>query len=144
MDNFKIRLRILSASVFCLYLKTHNYHLNTIGPSFYQIHLLLDNQWKFLIDSWDSLSEQIRALDMYAPATLHEFSTLSAVQDGKQNTEAYEMLRELLIDNERVLQLYTEVNDMATGHIGLQNLITTNAQEHEKMCFFLRSMIGKK
>ena len=82
MKNLDIGLKILSSSVFCLYLKTHNYHLNVLGNDFYQIHLLLDSHWKFLIESWDALSEQIRALDMSAPATLTEFSTYSGIEDA--------------------------------------------------------------
>jgi len=143
MKSLEIRVKILSASVFALYLKTHQYHLHVKGPLFYSVHKMLDEQYKDIFDSFDTLSEQIRALDMTAPASLKEFSLLSAIADGNTSLTAIEMVKELLIDNERIIKLFSEVNELATPHLGLQNFIQGRCQEHEKYCFFLRSTIAE-
>jgi DNA-binding ferritin-like protein len=145
MKNLETGLKILSSSIFALYLRTHSVHLNIVpGMNFYAIHKMLDAHWHQLIESYDGLSEQIRALDIYAVASLNEFSMLSMVEDERPTTDSVEMIRGLVISTEKVLGLIKEVNSIAQGHLGLQNFLQGQAQELESQCYFLRSTLGKK
>ncbi|NNE12941.1 MAG: DNA starvation/stationary phase protection protein, partial [Ilumatobacter sp.] len=54
------------ADSYTLYLKTHNYHWNVVGPMFNTLHLMFEEQYNELALAVDELAERIRALG--APA----------------------------------------------------------------------------
>jgi starvation-inducible DNA-binding protein len=137
-------MKISAASLFTLYLKTHYAHFNVTGPDFYEYHKLLDDLYKSMWESFDDIGEQIRALDMIAPASLSEFKMLSVINDFEGPLSASHMLRDLLIDNEKLIQLLNETNNLAVNHIGLQNFIQGLVMEHEKMSWMLRATVSRR
>ena len=141
MTNIESSLKTASASIFGLALKSWNFHLNLVGPNFFEYHKLLDGLYKHLLESFDGMSEQIRTLDMIAPATLASIHSLSIIEDDEQLPPALEMLHELLLDNERLISLLAEVNGLIGSHLGLQNFIQGLIQEQEKWSWILRSSI---
>ena len=72
VDNLKITL----ASVFSLYLKSHYFHWNIEGPNFPQYHKFLNDFYEEVYDSIDTIAEEIRALDSYAPGSLGRYKEL--------------------------------------------------------------------
>ena len=140
-NELEHKVKIASASIFCLYLKIHNYHLNITGPDFYQYHKLLDEFYKDTWESFDTMSEQIRALDIYAPATMARLAELSVIQDNPMLPDALSMIHELLIDNDNLLQVFDEVNALAPHQIGLQNFIQGRVDAHNKWGWILRATI---
>ena len=57
------------ADSYTLYLKTHNYHWNVVGPMFNTLHLMFEEQYNELALAVDQIAERIRALGEPAPAT---------------------------------------------------------------------------
>ena len=52
----------LLADSYTLYLKTHNYHWNVVGPMFNTLHLMFEGQYTELAMAVDQIAERIRAL----------------------------------------------------------------------------------
>src|SRR5271165_2515865 len=101
MQNLEMAMKIASATLFSVYLKTHAIHWNITGPDFFQYHKLTDEIWKSLIDSFDGINEQIRALDIFCPMSFAEFQQLTQIEDMIKPGEAKAMLYELLLDNDK-------------------------------------------
>ena len=144
MKNLEIAMKIASATVFCFYLKTHFVHLNVTGIDFYQLHKLTDEIWKDTIESFDAISEQIRALDIFAPASLGTLKKYSEVEDLDKVGDASSMIYELLLDNETVVETLKEANKLAIEHPGLQNFLQGRIEAHEKIGWMLRSTVKGK
>jgi Ferritin-like domain len=64
-----------------LYLKTHGYHWNVVGPMFHSLHLMFEQQYLELRDAVDVIAERIRALGSLAPGSYAELARLSSVAD---------------------------------------------------------------
>jgi starvation-inducible DNA-binding protein len=144
MKNLESAMKVASATVFCFYLKTHFIHLNVIGPNFYEYHKLTDKIWKDVIESFDAISEQIRALDMFAPASLSAFQEFGVIEDLNDVSDAQSMIYELLLDNETVIETLKEANHMALEHPGLQNFLQGRIEMHEKWGWMLRATVKGK
>lgn len=138
-NNLEISMKIAASTVFCFYLKVHFVHFNITGPNFYEYHKLLDKIYKDVFESFDTIGEEIRSLDMFAPATLTEFKEFSLIEDMAAVGEARAMIYELLLDNDRVLEALKEANNLAADHIGLQNFLQERSDAHEKWGWMLRA-----
>ena len=71
----------LLADSYTLYLKTHNYHWNVVGPMFNTLHLMFETQYNELALAVDLIAERIRALGMPAPGSYREFAELTSVTE---------------------------------------------------------------
>ena len=70
-----------------------------------------------------------------------EFNMLSVVVDFDGVKKAHEMLHELLLDNDRVIQILNEVDSLSGNHKGLQNFIQGRIDMHEKWSWMLRATV---
>ena len=132
------------ADTYTLYLKTHNYHWNVVGPMFNTLHLMFEVQYNELALAVDLIAERIRALGEPAPATYREFSKLSAVEEDTDRPDAEEMIRRLVVGQETVartarsmFEVVARANDEPTA-----DLLTQRLQIHEKTAWMLRSMLA--
>ncbi len=133
----------LLADTYTLYLKTHNFHWNVVGPKFHDLHLLFEEQYTELATAVDDIAERIRTLGFPAPGTYSEFAELSAIEETAGVPVADEMVRMLTEDNEtvvrtarRVLGVAQEANDESTA-----SLISDRMVSHEKTAWMLRSLL---
>lgn len=133
----------LLADTYTLYLKTHNYHWNVVGPMFNTLHLMFETQYNELALAVDQIAERIRALGVPAPGTYREFAKLSSVPEDTDAPDATEMLRRLVEGQETVARTARSVfpiaekaNDQPTA-----DLLTQRMQVHEKTAWMLRSML---
>ena len=78
------------ADTFTLYLKTHNFHWNVVGPMFHTLHLMFEEQYNELWLAGDAIAERIRALGCIAPGSYGGFSKLSYVQETEAVLSAKE------------------------------------------------------
>ena len=131
------------ADTFALYLKTHNYHWNIEGSNFPQYHEFFGKLYLELFASVDTIAEQIRALDSYAPGSFSRFQELSDIEDELTVPNGIEMATKLLEDNEVVmaslsmtLQLATELDKQ-----GLINFLANRIDIHSTHRWMLRSII---
>ena len=63
-------LKSLLAETFSLYLKSHHYHWNVMGPDFAQYHDFLGELYKEVHGAVDMIAESIRVLGELAPGNL--------------------------------------------------------------------------
>jgi starvation-inducible DNA-binding protein len=134
----------LLADTYTLYLKTHNYHWNVVGPMFNTLHLMFETQYTELSLAVDLIAERIRSLGEPAPGTYREFAQLSAIQEDTDRPDAEEMIRRLVAGQEQVVKTARSIfpvvehaNDEPTA-----DLLTQRMQVHEKTAWMLRSMLA--
>jgi len=58
--------RVLADS-YSLYLKTHSYHWNVVGPMFHSLHAMFMDEYSELALAVDEIAERIRALGRRPP-----------------------------------------------------------------------------
>ncbi len=126
-----------------LYVKTKNAHWNMEGADFYDKHIFFEKQFIQLDALIDSVAEQIRSLDHYAPASLKSYLHLTDLTDKLDEDNSSEsFIRELLQDHESIiLNLRKHITVFADDaqDIGSSDFITRLMQNHERMAWFLRS-----
>ena len=142
-DKYHLALKTAFASSYSFVLKAQNFHWNVEGPLFVQLHELFGNIYEEVYGSIDTFAEELRALQIYTPASLQKFSMLSLVQDENEITDFQSMLRELLTDSEKMAQLYKVVFDMAeaNGDHGLADFLAGRQDAHKKHSWMLRSCL---
>ena len=133
----------LLADTYTLYLKTHNFHWNVIGPMFQTLHLMFEQHYNELALAVDAIAERIRALGVAAPGTYSAFTKLSSIQETDGVPKAAEMIRLLVQDHEAVARTARSVfpsankaDDQPTA-----DLLTQRLQIHEKTAWMLRSLL---
>ena len=133
------------ADTFTLYLKTHNFHWNVIGPMFYTLHLMFDEQYNELWLASDAIAERIRALGSIAPGSYHEFSKLSYLQETEVVPSAKEMIGELLRDHKTCARTARWALSVARTAVDAptEDLLTQRVMTHEKAAWMLTSMLAE-
>ena len=139
IDTYKIYL----ASNFALYVKTHGFHFNVIGPNFPQLHTLFNSQYEDLWEAHDTIGENIRKLDNFTPASLSEYIKLSAVNDTTEILSDNGCIARLLADHERMLIIINKLFKLAE-EANLQdhmNFLAERLNAHSKHRWMLKSML---
>ena len=95
--------RVLADS-YTLYLKTHNFHWNVVGPMFNTLHLMFEAQYTELAQAVDLTAERIRALGHPAPGSYTQFGKLSTIKEETGVPDANEMIRQLVEGQEAVVR----------------------------------------
>ncbi len=133
----------LLADTYVLYLKTHGFHWNVVGPRFYELHKLFEDQYGELHEAADEIAERIRALGVKAPSSYVEFKALSAIAEEPGAPAADAMIRQLLDGNRhaaRTAQAAAEAAD-AQGDISTADLATVRVTAHEKAAWMLEALL---
>jgi starvation-inducible DNA-binding protein len=138
------QLKVCLSDAFTFYFKAHNYHWNVEGPDFFQYHELFGKIYEEVLGSVDTLAEQIRTLDIYAPGTLSRIKQLSTITEDENLPSPIEMARRLFVENNKVLASLMIGYKMAEeiGELGISNFLQDRIQAHQKHAWFLRS-VGK-
>lgn len=133
----------LLADTYTLYLKTHSYHWNVVGPMFNTLHLMFEEQYNELSLAVDEIAERIRALGAPAPGSYQQFAALSSIPEDTGQPEAMEMIRRLQADQETVVRTARSIIGIASdaGDEPTADLLTQRMQVHEKTAWMLRSML---
>ena len=132
------------ADSYTLYLKTHNYHWNVVGPMFNTLHLMFETQYNELALAVDMIAERIRALGEPAPATFREFAELSSIIEDEDRPDAEEMIRRLVKGHEQTAKTARAMFDVVerARDEPTADLLTQRMQVHEKTAWMLRSMLA--
>ncbi len=136
-------LSTLLADTYTLYLKTHNYHWNVVGPMFQTLHLMFETQYTELALAVDEVAERIRALGERAPGSYAEYGRLTSIKESDGRLEDVAMIRDLVLGQEAVIRTARAIfpaaekgSDQATI-----DLLTRRLQIHEKTAWMLRSLL---
>ena len=133
----------LLADSYTLYLKTHNYHWNVVGPMFTTLHLMFEEHYNELALAVDEIAERIRTLGERAPGSYREFAALSSIEEDVATPDAMDMVRNLVEGHETVARtarsvfpVVEQADDQPTA-----DLLTQRLQVHEKTAWMLRSLL---
>jgi starvation-inducible DNA-binding protein len=139
IDEMKVGL----STVFAFYLKTHYFHWNIEGPNFAQYHDFLGGLYTEVFGSVDLFAEQLRALGSYTPGSLERFKELSKVEDETNVPGATAMIKQLMLDNEIVIDQLNKINKLANDNNkkGLTNFIEGRLDIHSKHAWMLKSFL---
>lgn len=124
-----------------LMIKTHVYHWNVVGPEFYSIHNLTEEQYQNLFAASDVLAERIRALGQMAPSDVSGVIDGSVIGETIAKAQSFDMVKDLAGDHERMahrlralVSLAEKQNDPVTA-----DLATARSAFHEKAAWMLRA-----
>jgi starvation-inducible DNA-binding protein len=142
-ERYHLALQTAFASEYAFALKAQNFHWNVEGASFPQLHELFDKIYNEVYGSIDTFAEQLRALEIYAPASLAKFSMLTRVEDENSVPQERDMVEELLVDSEKMANMFKIVFSMAenNGDHGLSNFFADRQDAHKKHSWMLRSTL---
>lgn len=138
-------LNILLANNYVLYLKTHNFHWNVVGPMFQPLHSLFEEQYIDLWNAGDIIAERVRALGFFVPASYVDFAKLSKIKEvtGTRSIKATDMIRQLVHDQETMVSLARELLpevEEADDQVTV-DLLSDRMEVHEKNAWMLRSFL---
>ncbi len=134
----------LLADTYTLYLKTHNYHWNVVGPMFQTLHLMFETQYNELALAVDLIAERMRSLGAPAPGSYREFAKLSSVTEDDDRPDAAEMIRRLVVGQETVARTARSVVPAVEAAYDEPTavLLTQRLQVHEKTAWMRRSLLA--
>ncbi len=135
----------LLADTYTLYLTTHNFHWNVVGPKFNDYHNMFMTQYTELWNAVDPIAERIRSLGFNAPGSYCEFQKLSSLPDAPATPpQADKMVAILKNGHEAVARtaravfvMADEANDQPTA-----DLLTQRLNIHEKTAWMLRAILS--
>lgn len=143
METLIQQLKVILATNFALYLKSHNYHWNIEGTNFPQYHSFLDGFYNQVWEQTDDIAEHLRRLDSYAPGSFTRFLELSDIQEEVNVPTALVMMNNLRTDNDRLIMhlragivAADQANEPAVSNF-LQDLLG----RQQKSAWMLRSIL---
>jgi len=144
-ENIKRSVQMLSialADEMTLYVKTRKFHWNVAGPSFMEIHLLFEAQYKLLEEIIDEIAERINKLGSHAIGTLEEFSKNTRLKEAPGvYPNQKDMIKELLADHETlIVEIRKDID--ADSDAGTADYFTKMIQEHETIAWKLRRYLN--
>ena len=136
-------LKTYLASTFAYYLKAHYFHWNVEGPDFGELHEFFSNIYQDAFSAVDTIAEQIRTTEEYAPGSLSRFHELTQIQDQIKVPRARLMLEELLADTQTMKDLSKQVFDVSTqeGRDDVANFAADRLAQHGKYMWQLKSYL---
>jgi starvation-inducible DNA-binding protein len=143
MEQLTENMKVVLASVFSLYLKTHYFHWNVEGPNFPQYHSFLNDLYEEIYGSIDTIAEEIRTLGAYAPGSFVRYKDMTIIEDEVNIPQALGMITKLHEDNLKIIKLLKETQKMAEEEnaVGLANFLQDRIDRHYKHDWMLRSII---
>lgn len=133
------------AETYVLYVKTQGFHWNVVGPLFYGLHKLTEEQYGDLASAADAIAERIRALGHPAPASFGEFLERAGIDEtpGRHSTE--DMVGVLVADHETVARTFRNLVAVAdkSADVVTADLLTQRIHAHEEAAWMLRSIVAR-
>ena len=135
-------LKHLLADSYTLYLQTHNFHWNIVGPRFRDLHLMFEEHYTELATAVDDIAERIRTLGVAAPGTYKALAELSTIKEVDGVPSDVEMVSILTDSHEKVVKTCRKVLSKAqeAEDESTAALVSDRMRVHEKTAWMLRSM----
>jgi starvation-inducible DNA-binding protein len=141
MEQLHQAAKIAFASEFSFYLKAHNFHWNVEGSDFLQYHDLFGKIYEEVYGSIDDFAEKIRSMGTYVPASFARFNMLTKVSDETEILPKDQMLKELYMDNEKMLVILKKLFDLSEQEHehGFSDFVAGRMDAHRKHGWMLRA-----
>jgi starvation-inducible DNA-binding protein len=148
MDELKIAMQRALADTFLMYIKTHTYHWNVMGPDFSQYHKFFGDLYEELWAAVDVIAEHIRTLDEFAMGNLINYTkigTIDLVNDELNPFPAEAMFMQLTVDNEKVIKSLMAAHALAeeANNRGIVNFLEDRLDTHAKHGWMLKATVRK-
>ena len=140
MDELVTSMKIVLANTFAMYFKAHGHHWNVEGKDFSQLHDFFSNLYQELFAAADTIAEEIRALDDYAPYNMTELASTTTVKESNiYGVDVSGMLTDLIDANVSVTEALNSAHKLADaeGNRGLVNLLEERLDVHAKHAWML-------
>ena len=127
-----------------LLIKTHVYHWNVEGPTFYSIHQLTEDQYNDLFEATDEIAERIRALGEKTPTKIAGLTDGSVIGETVDPTDAQALVSDLAQDHERIAHRFHALIKLS-GYQGdpvTEDMATARSAFHEKAAWMLRAIVS--
>jgi starvation-inducible DNA-binding protein len=136
-------LKTYMGTNYVFYVKVHGFHWNLEGIHFYEFHKLFEDIYVDTYNVVDTTAEYIRSLDEYAPGAMSRFLELSVLEEQTKIPKLNLMIKELLSDNDKILELLKDLFDEATEarENGIANFIADRQSMHGKWHWQLRASL---
>jgi starvation-inducible DNA-binding protein len=129
-EDISCALNALLADVFCLYIKTKNFHWHMSGPHFRDYHLLLDDHGDQLFGMTDEIAERVRKIGGTTIRSIGHIAKLQRLADNDADyvtpsdmlSELHEDEGALVLSMRAVHSLCDDAGDVATASL-LENWI---------------------
>ncbi len=135
--------RVLADS-YAIYFKTHGFHWNVTGPTFFSLHEMFGAQYNEIWTALDEIAERIRAIDGTPPVSPSALGRLATIGEAKGNLEANAMVRELYDGHQAVLKTIRTALAAAqkAGDEATADLLITRTEAHDKHAWMLKSTLA--
>jgi starvation-inducible DNA-binding protein len=133
-------LNALLADVFCLYIKTKNFHWHMSGPHFRDYHRMLDDHGDQLFEMTDEIAERVRKI---GGTTIHSIGHIARLQRLSDNDADYvtpdDMLSELHEDEKALVLSMLAVHALCddAGDIATASLLENWVDQAQRRSWFL-------
>lgn len=143
MEELVQQLKIVFADTVAFGMKAHQYHFNVEGTDFYEYHKFFELIYEEAEGAVDSIGEQIRQLDAYAPFSPRRIVELSQLSDTDVAPEHIVMVRNLYNDNNIILAQLMKTYNLAERYneIGLSNFLQDRTMAHKQHLYMLRATL---
>jgi starvation-inducible DNA-binding protein len=142
MDELKTALKIVMANTYAMYFKAHGHHWNVEGKDFSQMHDFFSGIYEELFTAVDTIAEEIRALDEYAPYNMSEIASITTIKESNiYGVDVSGMLSDLNDANGAVIEALNSAHRLAEAenNRGLVNLIEERLDVHAKHGWMIRA-----
>lgn len=142
MDELNTAMKIVLANTFAMYFKAHGFHWNVEGKDFSQMHDFFSGIYEEVFAAADTIAEEIRALDEYAPYNMTELASITTVKESNIfGLDVSGMLADLMDANASVIEALNSAHKLADaeGNRGLVNLLEERLDVHAKHAWMLRA-----
>jgi starvation-inducible DNA-binding protein len=142
MDELNTALKIVMANTYAMYFKAHGFHWNVEGKDFSQYHRFFSKLYEELFDAVDTVAEQIRALDEYAPYNMTELASITTIKESNiYGVDVSGMLADLNDANASVIEALNSAHKLADAenNRGLLNLLEERLDVHAKHGWMIRA-----
>jgi starvation-inducible DNA-binding protein len=130
-------------NTFVMYYKTHSYHWNVEGRSFFADHTFLEEIYTEVYGVVDAIAEHIRYLDAYTPTSLMKLKQYSTISEDDIVVPPLQMISNLVQANDVVLLSLMQGYKIAeaAGEIGVSNFLQDRVVAHQKHRWMLKATL---
>jgi starvation-inducible DNA-binding protein len=146
LQNSVDLLTVVLANEMTLYVKTRKFHWNVAGENFMELHKLFQTQYTEIEESIDEVAERINKLGGKTIGTMTEFLGVTKLKEYPNVYPSQkEILKELLVDNETVINLLRKDVDACINEnndAGTADFLTGLMEQHETIAWILRRYLS--
>ncbi len=99
------KLDLLLCNLQVHYQKLRNFHWNVVGPDFFDLHDIFEQEYNFVKEEIDQIAERIRVFGKHPKSNLQEYLDLSEIKEASFDLNSTEMVKEIIADFETLLSL---------------------------------------